>query len=234
MFHNLEIKEGAFFVADAHYSHKRPEFLEFIRDIDSKILKPTQLILFGDIFDALFGEVSYTHKANQEAIELINTISLHIEVVYLEGNHDFNLKKIFPKVKVFPISSQPLTCRFENKTVLLSHGDIKSDLNYKIYTKIIRNRYLLYFLSTIDYMLNHYILKKLDDYLGKKDDCKDIVGFEKFISSRLDEQYECDYFIEGHFHQNKTIKLKNFIYVNLGAFACRKYFLKRDLKYDYR
>lgn len=235
MFRNIEIKEGAFFVSDAHYSHKRPEFLEFIRDIDSKKLQPTQLILLGDIFDALFGEVSYTHKENQEAIEFINKISLVIEVIYLEGNHDFNLAKIFPNVKVFPISSQPVTCSFENKTVLLSHGDINSDIKYEIYTKIIRNRYFLYFLATIDYMSNHYILKKLDNHLSKKDDCKELNEFEKYASKRLDEKYDCDYFIDGHFHQNRTIELKNFIYINLAAFACnQRYFIvksKQDIAF---
>ena len=47
MFHNaVEIKEGAFVLADVHYSHIRPHFLDFLKKIDSKELKPTQLILW--------------------------------------------------------------------------------------------------------------------------------------------------------------------------------------------
>lgn len=224
-----EIKNGAFVVADAHYSHNRPKFLEFLKSIALKELNPPQLILMGDIFDALFGEIPYTHKKNQEAIKLLNEISLIVEVIYLEGNHDFNLKNIFPHIKIFPISSQPVACRFENKTVLLAHGDIESDLGYKIYSSVIRNPSVLSILKFIDSLSGNFILKRLDLYLDKKDDCKEFMGLEKFMSKRLDEKYKCDYFVEGHFHQNKTIKLKNFRYFNLGAFACnQRYFIVKS------
>lgn len=224
-----EIKNGAFVVADAHYSHNRPKFLEFLKSIAHKELNPPQLILMGDIFDALFGEIPYTHKKNQEAIKLLNEISLIVEVIYLEGNHDFNLKNIFPHIKIFPISSQPVACRFENKTVLLAHGDIESDLGYKIYSSVIRNPSVLSILKFIDSLSGNFILKRLDLYLDKKDDCKEFMGLEKFMSKRLDEKYKCDYFVEGHFHQNKTIKLKNFRYFNLGAFACnQRYFIVKS------
>ena len=232
MSHSIEILEGAFVVSDAHYSHQRPELLDFLKDIHSKKLQPTQLIFMGDIFDALFGGVSYTQKTNQEAIKLLNDISLEIEVIYLEGNHDFNLQNIFTNVKVFPISQQPVTCKYNNKKVLLAHGDIESNLGYRVYTYFIRNHFTLFILSTLDSIFGHFILKKLDSYLSKKDDCNEFVGFEKFISKRLMNKYECDYFVEGHFHQNRTIKYEDFVYINLGVFACnQRYFTVKSSKY---
>ncbi len=231
MSHKIEILEGAFVVSDAHYSHQRPELLDFIKDIHSKKLQPTQLILMGDIFDALFGGVPYTQKTNQEAIELLNDISSCIEVIYLEGNHDFNLRKIFPKMRVFPISQQPVTCRYDDKKVLLAHGDIESDLGYKIYTALIRNPIVLSILTLVDTISGHYILKKLDTYLSKKDDCKEFTGLREYMSKRLENKYSCDYFIEGHFHQNKSIKFKDFVYINLGVFACnQRYFIVKSSK----
>lgn len=230
MSHSIELREGAFIVADAHFSQKRPQFLSFLKAI--RELKPTQLILVGDIFDALFGEVSFTHTQNKEAIELLNTISKEVEVVYLEGNHDFNLKNIFLDAKVFPIKKQPIEFRFENKKILIAHGDINNSTKYNIYTSLIRNRYFLYFLAFIDILLGHKILKKLDEYLSKKNDCKDFTDFENFISQRLEQKYSCDYFIEGHFHQNKMFELPNYKYINLGAFACnqRYYIVKSSLQ----
>ncbi|HEY9203743.1 MAG TPA: UDP-2,3-diacylglucosamine diphosphatase [Sulfurimonas sp.] len=226
MSRSMEIKEGAIIVADAHYSHKRPHFLEFLKDIDSKKISCSQLILMGDIFDALFGEIPQTHKINKEAITLINRISSEVEVLYLEGNHDFNLTAVFPKVKVFPISAQPVECGMRGKKVLLSHGDIESDTGYKIYAAVIRSSCVLYLLRAIDSISNHYILKRLDEYLGKKNDCKEFVGLEEFMAKRLDGKYSCDYFIEGHFHQNRSVRLKDFLYINLGAFACnQRYFI---------
>ena len=230
---NSEIKilEGAFVVSDAHYSHQRPELLDFIKNIHSKKLSPTQLILMGDIFDALFGGVAYTQETNQEIIKLLNEISLDIEVIYLEGNHDFNLKSIFKDIKVFPISSQPVTCQYKDKKILLAHGDIESDFGYKIYTSLIRNRIILFFLTIFDSISGHYILKQLDNYLSKKDDCKEFTGLREYMSKRLENKYSCDYFIEGHFHQNKTIEFENFIYINLGVFACnQRYFIVKSSK----
>ncbi|MBU1927948.1 UDP-2,3-diacylglucosamine hydrolase, partial [bacterium] len=78
---------------------------------------------------------------------------------------------------------------------------------------------------------NHSILKKLDAYLGKKDDCKEFTGFQAFIERRLLDKFMCDYFIEGHFHQNKSLELKGFTYINLGAFACnQRYFVVESLQ----
>jgi UDP-2,3-diacylglucosamine hydrolase len=231
MYHNIEILEGAFVVSDAHYSRHRSELLDFIKDIHSKKLQPTQLIFMGDMFDALFGGVVYTQQTNLEAIKLLNEISIEIEVIYLEGNHDFNLKNIFPHVKVFPISQQPVTCQFNDRKILLAHGDIEGASGYKIYTSLIRNPFVLFLLAVLDSISGHYILNKLDTYLSKKDDCKEFIGFRQFISNRLSGKYSCDYFIEGHFHQNKTIEFEDFIYINLGVFACnQRYFTVKSSK----
>ena len=228
MYHSsIELKEGAFIVSDAHYSHKRPEFLEFLKAIQSKKLRPSQLILMGDIFDALFGGIKKTLDNNEEAVSIINEISTEIEVLYLEGNHDFNLKDIFPLAKVFPICTQPVSCRYFEKEILLAHGDYDGAPLYKLYTALIRNRFVLKFLNLFD----EYILDKLDRYLNKKDDCKELEWFEGFIQKRFDGRYDCDYFIEGHFHQNKVIKLPEMSYVNLGVFACnQRYFIVKSLQ----
>jgi len=113
----------------------------------------------------------------------------------------------------------------------LAHGDFDGNFAYKIYTFLIRNPFILFILRYIDSFNNHYILKNLDNHLDKKDDCKKFSGFRKFIEKRLVNKFKCDYFIEGHFHQNKTIKYKKFVYINLGAFACnQRYFIVKFSK----
>ncbi len=231
MSHNLELREGAFILCDAHYSQQRPLFLNLLKAIHTKKLLPTQLILVGDIFDTLFGGVPYTHERNREAIEMICKISLRLEVIYLEGNHDFNLCKIFPDVKVFGIKNQPLLLKYKSKRVLMAHGDIDNTLFYKIYTSVVRASPVVYFLNILDLISRHFIIKSLDEYLSRKDDCREFLSFEEFIKERLSDRYSCDYFIEGHFHQNKTIEYRNFRYINLGAFACnQRYFIVKSLK----
>ena len=227
MSHNaLMLKEGAFVVSDAHYSHRREELLDFIKAIHSKTLLPTQLILMGDIFDALFGGIDYTYKDNQEMLSLLNAISQEIEVIYLEGNHDFNLVKLFPEVIVVPIQNQPIKAMLQDKTIYLAHGDFDGDSFYKAYTAFIRNPFNLFILKYIDIFFNHAILKNVEGHLGKKDDCNTFTGFCGFIKKRLRGRFDCDFFIEGHFHQNISFEVDGFKYINLAAFACnQRYFI---------
>ena len=227
----LSIKEGAFVIADAHYSDNRPQLFDFLQDVKSNKLKPTQLIFLGDIFDSLFGGIPITKEINQKVIDLINDISNNIEIIYLEGNHDFNLKNIFPNIKIFPISKQPVECRYNDKKVLLAHGDIESSFSYRLYTSIIRNRFVLFVLNIINDISNNKIIEKLNYHLSKKDDCNEFTNFDEYIKRRLEDKYKCDYFIEGPFHQNKSVKFSDFIYINLASFACnQRYFSVKSVK----
>jgi len=232
MSHNpFILKEGAYLISDAHYSDLRPDLLTLIEHIHSKKLSPSQLILMGDVFDALFGGVLYTEKKNRKMIRLLNEISQKIEVLYLEGNHDFNLQEYFGSVQVIPLQAQPLSCVYKDKKIFLAHGDFDGNWSYKLYCKLIRNSFVVKFLTLIDGLIGHKILKKLDAYLSKKEDCREFHGFESYIASRHLEKYKCDYFIEGHYHQNKRFVFDDFCYINLAAFACnQRYFVVKSLQ----
>ena len=88
MFHSeIELKEGALFVTDVHFNKPKGEdaFLKLLEKIQKGELRPPQLFLLGDIFDALFGGVPYTALHNHEVIELLNRLGEQIEIVYLHG-----------------------------------------------------------------------------------------------------------------------------------------------------
>jgi len=228
---NINILEGAFIISDAHFSEKRPEFFSFIEAIYNKQLEPSQIILMGDIFDALFGAIEYTYKKNKKLIDMINSISHRVNILYLEGNHDFNLQNYFPNIIVIPISQQPVNARYKDKIVYLAHGDFDGNFGYKLYTSLVRNVLVLNVLKIVDNLSGHAILNYIDNYLNKKNDCNEFNGFSNFIKNRLLGKYKFDYFIEGHFHQNKIIKLNNSIYINLAAFACnQRYFIVNSLE----
>ena len=232
MSHNIEIQEGAILLGDAHYSLARPELLDFIRAIEKKEIQTPQLILMGDLFDALFGCIDYTYKENQELIELLNQLSFKIEIIYLEGNHDFNLHCVFSNIKIFSIQNQPVLSHYKDQKVCLAHGDFDGKLGYKIYTAIIRKNIVLHLLRHLDSVFNHFILKFVYKHLSKKEDCKELSWFEGFIQKRFGSAcFECEVFIEGHFHQNKVYKLQQLRYINLAAFACnQRYFRVKSSK----
>ena len=223
MSHNpLKLLEGAILLSDAHYSFKHKELLDFLKAIRSQKIQTPQLILMGDMFDLLFGGITKTVERNQDAVDLINTLSDNIEIVYLEGNHDFNLASIFPGVKVFSIKQQPIACEYKGDAVALAHGDFNGPLAYRLYTSLIRNPVILKVLSFVNCVGRQFILNALDAKLARKDDCQKMQTFETYVKRHLSKEDVKPYtlFIEGHHHQDLSFDIEGCEYVNLPAFAC--------------
>ncbi|SFV56279.1 FIG022708: hypothetical protein [hydrothermal vent metagenome] len=230
MYHSdIKLQEGAIFITDAHYNKPKGEvsLFELLQKINSNEIKTPQLLLLGDIFDALFGGVPYTAQANQELIDLIEEIAKTKEVIYLEGNHDFRLTRFFSKnITIYPISKQPMMIQGNGKSICLAHGDFDAPFGYRLYTALIRNPLILFFLNIYDSLTNHSILNFVEHHMEKKEQCGKFEWFEEFIKKRFLNGCRCDLFIEGHFHQNKSLSLKGCRYINLAAFACnQRYFV---------
>lgn len=218
----FSIKEGAIFIADSHYNKERNELVTILEKIKSGDIPTTQLFLMGDIFDFLCEESTYFKTINKTPIDLINELSSKIEIFYFEGNHDFNLKTIFPNVIVFERDIQPIAFLVDSKLAYLSHGDIYTNNTYNLYCKIIRNSLLLKMVNFLDF--NNIITTKISDKLASKNICKKLENFDEVIKKRIGRYPLCDLIIEGHFHQNNSLLYDNKHYFNLpSAFCSKKY-----------
>jgi UDP-2,3-diacylglucosamine hydrolase len=225
----LSIKQGAIFVADSHYNQKNKQFLVFLQKIENKEIITTQLFLMGDMIDFISAESRYFVKQNSDVIDLINKLSNEIEIIYLEGNHDYNLKKLFPKVKVIKRENQPLLTKFKNKTISLSHGDNFINWKYDLYCKFIRNTIFLRFMNLID--INFFISKKIENALVKKNICHKMQNYEQLVKKRL-TNYHTDIVIEGHYHQGDTYIIDDKKYVNVPSLCCQnKYVVFKNLEF---
>ncbi|QDF28333.1 UDP-2,3-diacylglucosamine diphosphatase [Halarcobacter anaerophilus] len=222
----LNIKSDSVFVADSHYNERKGQFLIFLKKLKSEEIKTSQLFLMGDMFDFISGESRYFIKRNQELIDIINELSKRVEIIYLEGNHDYNMKVLFPDVLVVKRENQPLCAKYKDKSVQISHGDIFTPWHYDLYCKIIRNHPLLVFLNMIDF--GYFISKKIYYTLIEKDICYKMKNFEEFAQRRL-KKYSSDIVIEGHFHQGKIFQKKERLYVNIPSLCCEnRYFRLND------
>ena len=225
----LSIKQDSIFVADSHYNQKNKQFLFFLKQIENKKIKTTQLFLMGDMIDFISGESRYFIKQNSEVIELLNKLSNEIEIIYLEGNHDYNLKTLFPSIQVIKRENQPLLAKLNDKTVSISHGDNFINWKYDLYCKIIRNSIFLRFMNLID--INFFISKKIENALVKKNICHKIENFKKLVEKRL-ENYNTDIVIEGHYHQGETFYIKEKKYINIPSLCCQeKYVIIKNLDF---
>lgn len=217
----LIIKEGALFIADAHDSAERTFFFDFLVYVNQN--PPSQLFLMGDMFDLLVGSVAYGVKQYQRYIDLIEEIGHKCEVYYFEGNHDFNLSKLFKHVHVIPIEEQPLLCQLPSgKSCLLLHGDKYGSFVHRCYTSIIRNLAVLKVLNGLDVVLDGAISKKIQNDQSKKRLCKQIENFATLMQQKLHFYPKVDVIAEGHYHQNVDFMVSGTHYVNFSSFACNQ------------
>lgn len=225
----LSIKQGSIFVADSHYNQKNRQFLLFLKKLENKEIKTTQLFLMGDMIDFISGESKYFIKRNSEILELLNKLSNEIEIIYLEGNHDYNLKTLFPNINVIKRENQPVLGKLNNKTVSISHGDNFINWKYDLYCKFIRNTIFLKFMNFID--VNFFISKKIEEALVKKSICHKMKNFEEIVSKRV-KNYNVDIIIEGHYHQGNSYFMDEKMYINIPSLCCaKKYVLIKNLEF---
>ena len=219
----LSIKNNSIFVADSHYSDNNEQFLTFLENIINKKVETSQIFFMGDMFDFISGESKYFVLKNKKLIDIINELSNTIEIVYLEGNHDYNMQKLFPKVKVYKREQQPVFAKYNDKSVALSHGDNFINWKYDLYCSIIRNTYLLKFLNFID--INYFISKKIEEALLKKNICHKMTNYENIVKRRM-KNYTSDIVIEGHYHQGESFIINNKKYVNIPSLCCSFKYLR--------
>lgn len=219
----LNIEESAIFIADSHFNKLNQQFLVLLKKIQNREINTTQIFLMGDMIDFISGESKYFIKQNKEVIDILNDLSSTVEIIYLEGNHDYNLNNLFPLIKVYSRDEQPLLAKYKDKTVGLSHGDNFINWHYDLYCKIIRNSFLLRFLNLIDF--NYFISKKIEDALLKKNICHKMDYFETIVNKRKNN-YKTDIIIEGHYHQGKTFEFNNQKYVNIPSLCCDNRYIR--------
>ncbi len=228
-----ELHVGAILVADSHYGPWRTSFLDFLRAVDLGNIKTTQLILMGDNIDLLFGPIDATLQLNQEIIILLNSLSKKIEIIYLEGNHDFRLTPIFSNITVITRAKQPFIMVYGSQKIALFHGDKAVPFGYEMYTALIRNRPLLQCLNWLNEMFDEFITKWLITQMKRKNHCHGIDNFHLVAQRHRSQAWikECDVVIEGHYHQNQSFDFETYRYINLGAFACNeRYYVVKSLQ----
>ncbi|MFT7823261.1 MAG: metallophosphoesterase [Sulfurimonas sp.] len=211
---NEEIKEGAIFIADSHYPHHGDAFLLLLQKIASKKRETPQLFLMGDNFDLLFGHNDYIRTFSAEAIALLQILSKEIEIIYLEGNHDFCLKELFPDIQVYSREEQPILLTLNGQKAALSHGDkYAAGFWYDLYCKVLRNKVALTLLKPFQKLIIHERMDKL----AKKKICYPLNDFEERAAQIMEYYKDADLVIEGHFHQARIIG----DYISLPSLACQ-------------
>ena len=218
-----KIKEEAIFVSDVHYQKGvREKFLDFLEKIETHEIIPSQIFFMGDIFDLLVGGIKESIVDNIDIIDRLQNISKRFECYYFEGNHDFNLKEIFPNMEVFPRESQPVIFMAKDEKIALSHGDLWLNNEYEVYIKTLKEKNVIKVLEFLNKITKNYLYKKIQEYNASKNLCKKIENFSQTIKEKIEKykEYDVKIVLEGHFHQNVMEVVDEVLYINLPSLEC--------------
>lgn len=229
------IRENAIFIADAHFHPHDPRAFALLE----KWLEnpPSQVFLMGDIFHLLIGHIPTSLKAHRDLLELLHALSLKTEVFYFEGNHDFALpQSLLPHIKLYPKALQPALFRFQDKRILLSHGDIFISKTYSLYAHTLNHPLTLTLLRLLDYLTLGTLYSSLAKKVLQKP-IKSLPDIPHFAQKRLSlyrhyakhfhpAPLEFDCVIEGHFHT--TIQTPS--YLAIPSYHCHQKLLQLGAK----
>ncbi|WP_122863210.1 UDP-2,3-diacylglucosamine diphosphatase [Campylobacter showae] len=222
----IVIKSGAIFIADSHENENRENFWHFLCALKSGEIKTPQLFLMGDMFDFLAGECEFFVKFYERYVRAIDELGEEMEIYYFEGNHDFNLSRLFKNVKAYPIGAQPVKFATEcGQSVLIAHGDIFLPFVAKYALRFLRVKFFLKTMNFFDKFLNFRLSKRILNKLKRKILDYKILNFKNLVEAKMRRYnafYEADIIIEGHYHQGEQYTIGKQKYINVPSFACEQ------------
>ena len=222
----IVVKSGAIFIADSHENENRENFWHFLCALKNGEIKTPQLFLMGDMFDFLAGECEFFVKFYERYVRAIDELGEKMEIYYFEGNHDFNLARLFKNVKAYPIGAQPVKFTSEcGQSVLIAHGDIFLPFVAKYALRLLRVKIFLKTMNFFDKFLNFRLSKRILNKLKRKILDYKIPNFKNLAEAKMRRYnafYEADVVIEGHYHQGEQYTIGKQKYINVPSFACEQ------------
>lgn len=222
-------------ISDLHLKNNDQEAINLWKKfVFSKETAASQtIILLGDIFDLMIGGKSqYLDYYAFFFDSLKNLINSGKRIIYLEGNHDFHLERVFEEFieknnldrKKFIYRKDEFEMKVFEKNYLFCHGDIIDHKNesFKKWKKIYRSKILEFIVNRV---LPFHVIKRVGARASKNSKRRNRVKFnyeeskEKYREGAnfvLSDRY-IDIVISGHTHIKDYYETKNQkIYVNNG------------------
>lgn len=213
----------ALFLADAHLVHPGDlNYRHFLDFLEGELGQVDALVLLGDIFEFWIGTQRKAYDAQLPALQLLERFQAQgTQIVYIEGNHDFNLAPYFDdwsKVTVLPDGGG---FTLDDRELFLAHGDLANpeDRSYHLLRKVLRSAPLRWLSRILPLSLSWRIAERAShqskqsrDEKSRRWPARDILlNYARDISRR---GYPT--IITGHFHQPFHEQRDDFELVALG------------------
>ena len=202
------------FVGDAHFAfgdgERRKHFLNFITNNKSKL---DTLVIMGDFFDFWFGFRDLSPLTNEygDILRLLQQLrSDGVEVIYLEGNHEFRMDPYMREKFGVVVYDDAAEIDLDGNKVYLAHGDRSyPSVSHRILTWLLRNRVTYLLISLLGPRIVIAVARWWSDKSRKgslKESSEVIVRLKRFAQRKLNEGF--DTVILAHTHLPEVITMK--------------------------
>ena len=195
------------FIADAHLTCETDENYRLLLNFLAELPGNTDtLFILGDLFEFWIGypEVRFTHYL--PVLEQLRRLhEKKVEIVYLEGNHDFHMGPFFQETLKARVFSGPAIFDLDGKKVYLCHGDQvnKADYGYRLLRSLLHNQAIGAVIPLVPPAVASFIAKWMGRASKENHHIRRIKWdynaiLREFAAARFKEGY--DAVIIGHFH----------------------------------
>lgn len=138
-------------VSDLHiWGPEDPMYDALIRLLEQEAQSADTVILAGDLFDLFVGHKEIFLSRYQKFFDALKGASGRGVVVhYIEGNHDFLMRKAFRGIPNVKLHSREVTVEMGGKRFFVAHGDLvnSSDYSYRALRSFFRSPVMKAFVS---------------------------------------------------------------------------------------
>ncbi|MGK5084509.1 UDP-2,3-diacylglucosamine diphosphatase [Bdellovibrionota bacterium FG-1] len=222
-----------FVVSDLHvFGADDPLYISLLRLLRDRAESGDTVILAGDLFDLFVGNKKIFRERYREFFEAAAIAGGRgVQIHYIEGNHDFNLRAAFASIPGWTTHSKDFDIELAGRRFFFAHGDLvdRQDYGYlalRIFFRIWPTRLLMALVpgAWLDWIgqksseRSRRTQPRLPAYLpaGRIERLRNL--YRSFAAERLLEGY--DFVVMGHCHD---LDEKRFIvdgregqYVNVG------------------
>jgi len=220
--------------SDLHYSHKYPESKKVWKLFYNhpRVKSAKTIVLLGDIFDLMIGGKTQYIDYYQDFFEdLKSIIENGQKVIYVEGNHDFHLERVFSTFikryklnkNLFDYKKDEFILTVEGVEVLFCHGDLVDSTNesFKKWKSIYRNKLFQFFTNRI---LPFFIIKNVGEKASDDSKERNSRAFDyeksKYLyragATLVLKDTEVKYLVAGHTHIIDNYNSEHGLYINNG------------------
>jgi UDP-2,3-diacylglucosamine hydrolase len=198
-------------LGDAHLFDGDPEVQAFVDFVDTLPPDINTLVILGDLFSAWIGRRELQQPHHRMVVEALRRLrGRGCRILYIEGNHDFFLTRLFSGDPFERLAERSLDLRLSGRRVHLAHGDLvnRRDRQYLAWRAVSKSRLFYSLFNLLPAATRHDIVEGLERRLAKTniafrgefpyDEC------EAYARRQMGSGAEILVF--GHFHQELRIE----------------------------